>query len=135
MFIINNIMWQIVFVPSDSNKLMRSDGSISLAVTDFNDKTVYVSDDVKNGYLRKVMAHELCHCFCFSYNIYMPIQQEEYLADWISLYGAEKFSKIDKKREYLLEQLNSKKIKKQYLRCKGCWLGFKQREMESTNNI
>ena len=57
MFIINNIMWQIVFVPSDSNKLMRSDGSISLAVTDFNDKTVYVSDNVKNGYLSKIIAH------------------------------------------------------------------------------
>ncbi|MFR2172343.1 MAG: hypothetical protein ACLS5Z_03000 [Clostridium fessum] len=24
-----------------------------------------------------------------SYNIHMPIDQEEYLADWISLYGAE----------------------------------------------
>ena len=58
MFTINNIMWQIVFVPSGSNKLMRSDGSISLAVTDFNDKTVYVSDNIKNGYLRKIIAHE-----------------------------------------------------------------------------
>ena len=57
MFTINNIIWQIVFVPSDSDKLMRSDGSISLAVTDFNGKTVYVSDDVNNGYLRKIMAH------------------------------------------------------------------------------
>lgn len=95
MFIINNIMWQIVFVPSNSNKLMRSDGSISLAVTDFNDKTVYVSDNVNNGYLRKIMAHELCHCFCFSYNIYMPIQQEEYLADWISLYGADLIYLLD----------------------------------------
>lgn len=95
MFIINNIMWQIVFVSSGSNKLMRSDGSISLAVTDFNDKTVYVSDNVNNGYLRKIMAHELCHCFCFSYNIYMPIQQEEYLADWISLYGADLIYLLD----------------------------------------
>lgn len=34
-------------------------------------------------------AHELCHCFCVSYNIYMPIEQEEYLADFISLYGTD----------------------------------------------
>ena len=39
--------------------------------------------------MRRVMAHELCHAFCMSYNIHMPIEQEEYLADWISLYGAE----------------------------------------------
>ncbi len=25
----------------------------------------------------------------FSYNIHMPMEQEEYLADWISLYGAD----------------------------------------------
>lgn len=95
MFIINNIMWRIAFVPNDSDKLMRSDGSISLAVTDFNDKAVYVSDKVNDGYLRKIIAHELCHCFCFSYNIYMPIHQEEYLADWISLYGADLIYLLD----------------------------------------
>lgn len=95
MFIINNIIWKIVFVPQDNDKLMRSDGSISLAVTDFNDRVVYISDRVKNGYLRKVMAHELCHCFCFSYNLYMPIQQEEYLADWVSVYGTDLICLLD----------------------------------------
>ncbi len=39
--------------------------------------------------MRRVVAHELCHCFCFSFDVHMPLEQEEYLADWISLYGAD----------------------------------------------
>lgn len=95
MFLINGIEWKIKFIHGASNKLMRSDGSISLAVTDWNDRAIYVSDKPKNGYLRKILAHELCHCFCFSYNINMPIEQEEYLADWISLYGADLIYLLD----------------------------------------
>ena len=91
MFLINGIEWKIKFVHSASGKLMRS----SLAVTDWNDRAIYVSDKPKNGYLRKILAHELCHCFCFSYNIHMPIEQEEYLADWISLYGTDLIYLLD----------------------------------------
>lgn len=95
MFVINGIEWEIKFVHSASGKLMRSDGSTSLAVTDWNDRIIYVSDKPKNGYLRKILAHELGHCFCFSYNIHMPIEQEEYLADWISLYGTDLIYLLD----------------------------------------
>lgn len=95
MFVINGIEWKIEFVRGASSKLMRSDSSTSLAVTDWNDRAIYVSDKPKNGYLRKILAHELFHCFCFSYNIHMPIEQEEYLADWISLYGADLIYLLD----------------------------------------
>ena len=37
MFVINGIEWKIEFVHSANGKLMRSDGSISLAVTDWNE--------------------------------------------------------------------------------------------------
>ncbi len=80
MFLINGIEWKIKFVHGASNKLMRSDGSTSLAVTDWNDRAIYVSDKPKNGYLRKILAHELCHCFCFSYNIHMPIEPGDHPA-------------------------------------------------------
>ena len=95
MFEINGILWRILFVNGNSEHLMRSDGSHSLAVSDWNGKTVYLSDIPKNGYLRKILAHELCHCFCFSHNISMPIEQEEYLADWISLYGTDLIYLLD----------------------------------------
>ena len=95
MFVINGIELEIKFVRGASSKLMRSDGSISLAVTDWIDRIIYVSDKPENGYLRKILAHELCHCFCFSYNIHMPIELEEYLADWISLYGTDLIYLLD----------------------------------------
>ena len=88
-FTVNNQIWQVEFVnPSDYN-LKRSDGSITLGMTDNNTKTIYINNRLNNYLTRKVIAHELCHCFCFSYDVYMPIDEEERLADWISLYGTE----------------------------------------------
>lgn len=95
MFEINGIKWDIVWVNPNSDNLSRSDGSITVAVTDWNDKCVYLSDMLQGTFLRKVMAHELCHCFCFSYNVVMPIDEEERLADWISLYGTELIYLLD----------------------------------------
>ena len=89
MFEINGIKWNIEFVSVTSPFLTRSDGSQSVGVTDANTSTVYLSNRLKGAFLRRVMAHELCHCFCFSYDIHMPIEQEEYMADWISLYGSD----------------------------------------------
>ena len=89
MFQINGIQWTISRVPSGSTFLMRSDGSETVGVTDWNNRTIYLNKRLKGEFLRKVLAHELCHVFCFSYSIHMPIEQEEYMADWISLYGTD----------------------------------------------
>lgn len=88
-FSINNRIWHIVFTSPNSPKLRRSDGSITVGVTDGNDGCVYLSDMLQGAFLRKVLCHELVHCFCFSYDISIPIAQEEFMADWISNYGAE----------------------------------------------
>ena len=106
MFVINGIEWNIVLVNANSSDLMRSDGSITVGMTDFNAKSVYLSSKLKGSFLRRVMAHELCHCFCFSYDVYMPIEEEERLADWISLYGTELV--------YLLDDLMATVLKKAY---------------------
>lgn len=89
MFIINKTLWRIERVPAGDTCLKRSDGSETVGVTDSNKHTIYLSNRLRGAFLRRVMAHELCHAFCFSYNIHMPMEQEEYLADWISLYGAD----------------------------------------------
>ena len=89
MFVINGIEWKIVFTSAYSTNLMRSDGSITVGMSDYNTKCVYLSNLLKGAFLRKVLAHELVHAFCFSYDISMPIEQEEFMADWISTYGAE----------------------------------------------
>lgn len=89
MFYINGIQWNIVFVNNSSDKLKRSNGSITIGMTDWYDKCVYISNKLRGDLFRKVVAHELCHCFCFSYGVVIPIEEEERLADWISLYGTE----------------------------------------------
>lgn len=89
MFVINGIKWEIIFVDNNSTDLRRSDGSITVGVTDNEEKCIFLSKSLRGAFLRKVLAHELCHAFCFSYNVFMPIEEEERLADWVSLYGTD----------------------------------------------
>lgn len=42
MFIINGILWNLIFVNSNDERLIRSDGLYSLAVTDWNEKSIYL---------------------------------------------------------------------------------------------
>jgi hypothetical protein len=95
MFEINGISWDIVWVNPNNRNLMRSDDTITVGMTDFNTKCVYLSNVLYGAFLRKVMAHELVHCFCFSYDVYMPIQEEERLADWVATYGTELIYLLD----------------------------------------
>ena len=105
-FTVNNQEWNLVFVKPNSRNLMRSDGSITIGMTDNNTKSVYINNRLNDYLFDKCLAHELCHVFCFSYDIYMPIEQEEYLADWISRYGRELI--------YLLDDL-MQTLKKAYI--------------------
>lgn len=95
MFIINNTQWIIVFCDAYSDNLRRSDGSLTVGMTDNNTKCVYLSDMLQGKFLRKVVAHELVHCFCFSYDIYIPIEQEEFMADWVATYGEDLIYLLD----------------------------------------
>lgn len=89
MFEINGIKWKIEFVQPWNDVLMRSDGSKTVGVTDMVESTIYLSKSLRGAFLRRVMAHELCHAFAISYNIHMPLEEEERLADWIATYGTE----------------------------------------------
>ncbi len=89
MFTINGIDWDLMFVSSNSPYLMRSDGSVTVGMTDWNDKTVYLCNALRGAFMERVLCHELCHCVCFSYEIKLPIETEEWLCDFMSLYGKE----------------------------------------------
>lgn len=95
MFEINGIKWDIVWVNAYSSDLRRSDGSYTVGMTDWHRKSVYLAKGLKGAFLRKVTAHELVHCFCFSYDVHIPIQQEEFMADWVSLYGEDLIYLLD----------------------------------------
>lgn len=66
---------------------MRSDGSITLGMTDNNVKTVFVNNRLNDYMTDKVICHELTHVFAFEFDYYMDIETEEIVADFMSLYG------------------------------------------------
>lgn len=94
-FEINNRIWRIVFTAPNSPKLRRSDFTLTVGVTDGNDGCIYLSDALRGEFLRKVLCHELVHCFMFSYSIHISIQEEEYIADWVATYGTELITLLD----------------------------------------
>lgn len=86
-FIVNNQEWKLLFVKPNSKELMRSDGSITLGMTDNNVKTVFVNNRLNDYMTDKVICHELTHVFAFEFDYYMDIETEEIVADFMSLYG------------------------------------------------
>ena len=94
-FTINGTMWQVQYENPLSGELRRSDGTISLGVTDRNTHTIYLSDKLQGFMERKVLIHEVCHAICMSYDVYLPIEQEEILCDFVATYGDEVFGIVD----------------------------------------
>lgn len=86
---IGNFAWQIVFLNGNDDVFRRSDGTYTVGVTDNNLKTVFINDKLKGAFLRKVLCHEIVHCFCFSYGISLPIEVEETIADFVATYGTD----------------------------------------------
>ena len=95
MFTINDTAWDVVIVPPYDYRLLRSDGTMSIGVTDSNTHEIYISSLVKGGFFRKVLTHEIYHAICLSYDIYLPLEQEEVLCDFVATYGAEVFEIVD----------------------------------------
>lgn len=94
-FNINGTIWHLEYKSPNADELMRSDGTFSFGVTDRNVNTIYISSQIRGPFLRKVCIHEICHAFCMSYNIFLPIEQEEILCDFVATHGEEVFEIVD----------------------------------------
>lgn len=86
-FTVNNEEWELVFVKPSSKHLIRSDGSITIGVTDNNTKTIYINNRLSDAMFDKVLLHELSHVHAMEYNYSIPIEVEEIVCDFLSLYG------------------------------------------------
>ena len=86
-FTVNGTIWTLQFVNPRSMHLMTSTGIYTLGVTDNNVKTVFIANNLSEYMTDKVVAHELTHVHSMEYNYYMPIEVEEVVADFISLFG------------------------------------------------
>lgn len=103
MFKINNKTWEIAKISRQNPMLMRSDGSRTVGMTDRDTKRIYLADDLRGKFLDRVLCHELCHAFCLSYNVYMDIDTEEIVADFLATYGREVFEIADRLLIELME--------------------------------
>ncbi len=95
MFTMNGITWDVVFVSANSEKLRRSDNSVTCGVCDSGDRCIYLSDRLRGAFLRKVYIHEVCHSAIFSYGINLDLAQEEFLCDFVATYGDEIFAVVN----------------------------------------
>lgn len=91
---INNYSWDIIYT-SDSNNLKRSDGTITLGVTDINLMTIFIYSNLDNYMRSKVLIHELTHAYMFSYNYYIPLDQEEFICSFIENYAIDIINQCD----------------------------------------
>lgn len=89
MFKINNEVWRIVLTSPNHPMLQRSDGSYTIGACDYEAGTIYISEDLDNTLMRKVICHEVAHAAMFSYDVNLDFAQEEILADLIATYGRE----------------------------------------------
>lgn len=103
---VNDITWQVIFVNPTNEQLINNQGQYTFGMTDNNIKCVFLSNNLKGDFLYKVLCHELCHVYCFSYGIKMSIEDEERLSQFISEYGKSIISDTD----YLLDLLFSHNI-------------------------
>lgn len=93
---INGQNWRIFIVSPVHPALYRSDGSLTLGACDNDTKAIYLSENLSQTKLKKVLCHEITHAAMFSYNIKLSIDQEELVADLIATYGQEIITKTNK---------------------------------------
>lgn len=86
-FYINNTKWNLSFVSPGSEHLKNSLGLYTLGVTDNNVKTVFIIDNANDYMTDKILLHELAHVHAMEYNYSIPIEVEEIVCDFLSLYG------------------------------------------------
>lgn len=84
---INGIEWHISFVTPNSNELQRNNGTYTIGMTDKLKQHIYLADNLDGSTLYDVVCHELVHAFCLSYDIYLTVETEEMLAEFVATYS------------------------------------------------
>lgn len=81
----NGMRWYVVRVPPKSSYLIDRSNILTLGTTDPVTRCVYLSDDLYGDLEKRVIAHELGHVACFSYNLLNEIHMYCYPEHWIDM--------------------------------------------------
>ena len=89
MIIINGEGWRVRLVPPSHPLLLTPRNSLALGCCDNLTKTICISNALSLDMIRKVLCHEIVHAAMYSYDVDLSHQEEELVADLISIYGDE----------------------------------------------
>lgn len=97
--------WRVRPVPPGDPSLVDGEGRLTLAVTDPETMTVYVSAALSGDVLSRVLAHELTHCAILSYGLAADIHRvvpphmwrdaEEWAANLVADYAPGILAEVD----------------------------------------
>lgn len=96
-FVMNGDLWRVKAVHPNSPMLVDRTNTLRVATTDIGTMTVYLSNYLDDGFLLRVLIHELGHCALYSFNLIPVIHRfikpeywidaEEWICNFIADYG------------------------------------------------
>ena len=89
MFTINGEYWMIVLVEPYDVALLMPNGNYALGACNDATKTIYISNTLHGEIFEQVLCHELVHASMFAYDIMLGHNEEELIAEIISVFGEE----------------------------------------------
>lgn len=82
-FDLNGYIWKIKYVEPYSDVLIDRTGRMTVATTDPETSTVYISTGLERDFRRRVIAHEISHCVLLSYGFVDLIHKYVYPDYWV----------------------------------------------------
>ena len=89
MFTINGKQWEIILVAPNDMALLMPNRHYALGACSNDEKIIYINNTLYNDLFEQVLCHELVHASMFSYNIFLTYEEEELIAEIISIFGEE----------------------------------------------
>lgn len=78
-----DLLWRVCRCLPDDSILVDRTGRLTLATTDPETLTVYLSEELTGEELNRVLVHEMGHCALYSFDLLKTIHRMTYPAYWI----------------------------------------------------
>lgn len=92
MFTINNEYWDVISVESNDEILLMPNDEFAIGVCDDITNTIYLSNELQGEDYKEALCHELIHAAISAYDIHLSYNEEEHVAELLSLCGEEIFN-------------------------------------------
>lgn len=98
---LNENIYEIKIVEYDNENLLMDDGDYHFGVTDFNNKTIYIANNLSKASFKYTLLHELTHAVIDSFGFLQVEWNDEIVADFMANYS----TMITDKYNLIMEKL------------------------------